>query len=172
MQLYVFIGAALMALLAMLLPALAHRQHWSVIREDWRYPLRLALGVLNEDLGVAITYCWPGNGGGGVGGATPPTAVAAAQVPVQTAQVFFADTDTQAVVVHNKGLQASFPAFLYPVVVITKSLGGAVDTSFATNFTIGKALTNSVTINKLSIGPGSGGTYDVALIFGQGPWLK
>ena len=60
---------------------------------------------------------------------------------------------------------------LFPIVVITKSLGGGSDSSFATGFTVGKS-TLSITINKLSIGTGSGGTYDVSVIRPMGPWLK
>src|ERR1035437_2517255 len=168
MQLFTFIGAVLLALLALSLPALAHIQHRSVIRESWRHPLRLALGVLSEELGVAIVYTYPGNGAGGTS-ATGPTSAAAAQVPVQTAQVFFAAGDTEAIVVHNRGLQASFPAQLFPVIVMTKTLGAA-DTSFASVFTFGKSNTNQVYIEKLA--GDLGGTYDVALFFGDGPWMK
>ena len=168
MQLFTFIGAVLLALLALSLPALAHTQHRNFIRESWRHPLRLVFGVLSEELGVAIVYTYPGNGAGGTS-ATGPTSAAAAQVPVQTAQVFFAAGDTEAIVVHNRGLQASFPAQLFPVIVMTKTLGAA-DTSFASVFTFGKSNTNQVYIEKLA--GDLGGTYDVALFFGDGPWMK
>ena len=52
MQLFVFVGAVLVALLVMLLPALAHRSHRTLIRESWRRPLGLLLGVLQSELGV------------------------------------------------------------------------------------------------------------------------
>ena len=172
MELFTFTGAVLAALLVMVLPALAHKQHWNVIREGWRHPLRLALGVLTEELGVVVvTYTWPGVGLGGGPTVTAPTAALAKQVPVQTAQVFFADTDTEAIIVHNKGLPASFPAQLFPIIVVTKALGAATDGSFGTSFTFGKANTNQVYMTKISA-VGSGGTYNVALFFGEGPWMK
>lgn len=170
MQLFTFIGAVLLALLALSLPALAHKQHWNVIREDWRDPLARLFGVLHEELGVSIVYTWPGSGSGGAGGATPPTHAQANLVPVQTAQVFMADADTEAIIVHNRGLQSSFPGWLYPIIVLTKALGASTDTSFATQFTFGKANTNQVYMTKPA--GALGGTYDVALFFGDGPWQK
>ena len=171
MELMTFTGVALIALLVMVLPALAHKYHWTVIREDWRRPLKMFLGVLSEELGVTIVYCWPGAGTGATGGATPPTAVQASQSPVQSAQVFFADGDTEAIIVHNKGLQKSFPAFLYPMILVDKALGAGADNSFRTQFTFGRANTNQVYMTKAA-GAGTGGTYTVWMIFGDGPWLK
>jgi hypothetical protein len=162
MELFTKLGAAVFTLL-LSLPALAYQTLKRAL--EWTPP-GLAPGKAGV---VVVTYQWPGGGSGGT--VTAPTGALARQVPVQTAQVFFADTDAQAVVTHNKGLGNSFPAQLYPIVVISKSLGGGSDTSFFTNFTIGKTNTNSITINK-PVGTGTGGTYDVALIFGDGPWSK
>lgn len=164
MQNVLKLGAALWVLLASL-PALAYE----TLKAAWNWT---PPGLIPGEAGVVgIVYTWPGSGTSALGGATPPTAVEASQFPVQTAQVFFADTDTEAIIVHNKGLQRSFPAYLYPIIVVTKQLGAATDGSFATSFTFGKANTNQVYMSKISA-VGSGGTYDVALFFGDGPWMK
>ncbi len=156
-----YFGAALLALLAIALPALAHSQHRALIREDWRHPLRLLFGVLQSELGtVVVTYCTPIMG---TPGTTAPTSNQASQVVEQQAQIFWADTDTQAIFVHNWGLPNSFPTFLWPQVIINKSLGGASDSSFATNFTVGLTNTNQVYITKVGVGTGQGGTYNVYL---------
>lgn len=158
-QLVTFGAVLLLSFLALALPALAHKEHWKLIRREWRAPLRILCGVWEEELGVVvISYLFPTGGNN----TTPPTAAQAAQVPTQTAQVFFADTDAQAVIVHNMQLGASAPFFLFPEVIITKSLGGASDTSFFTNFTFGLTNTNSITINK-PVGTGTGGTYNVVI---------
>ena len=171
MQLAAQYGAwLLLAVLALALPALSHKYHRQVIREDWRRPLRLLLGLLESELGVVVvTYTWPILTTGTT--TVAPTASQMASVPVLTAQVFFADTDTIATVVHNWGLPGSFNTAGFPIVIMTKSLGGASDSSFATNFTIGLS-TNSVTINKIGLGTGQGGTYFVTLLRTSGPWLK
>lgn len=151
-------SVALVALLLSALPALVYKCHWQEIRRAMRNPLSMLDELLMGEAGVVVvTYAFP------VSGVTAPTAVQASQVPTQTAQVFFADTDTQAVVTHNWGLPASFPGFLFPECIMTKSLGGGSDSSFATGFTFGLTNTNSITINKLSIGTGSGGTYNLVL---------
>ena len=147
-------GLLLLALLAAS-PALD-----SIARFMWGDRRRMAFtwrGFWADQEGVvAITYLYPT----GNNSSTPPTAVQASQNIGQSGQVFFADTDTQAVIVHNWGLPASAPFFLFPFIWLAKALGGASDSSFATNFTFGFTNTNSITINKLSIGTGSGGTYD------------
>ncbi len=158
MNLIQLFGAVLLAL-AIASPALVRNDFSRFMFGDWKpKPWRSALANFWVDQTgvVAITYLFPT----GNNNATPPTAAQAAQVPTQTAQVFFADTDAQAVVVHNWGLQASAPFFLFPEVWMIKSLGGASDSSFGTNFTFGLTNTNSVTINKINVGTGSGGTYN------------
>ena len=166
-----YLGAALLALLVML-PAL-DKLNFKPFGEF--QPKRWSRGTLwdliHSELGVTIVYCWPGAGNGATGGATPPTAVQASQSPVQSAQVFFADGDTEAIIVHNKGLQKSFPAFLYPMILVDKALGAGADNSFRTQFTFGRANTNQVYMTKAA-GAGTGGTYTVWMIFGDGPWLK
>jgi hypothetical protein len=153
-------GAALVALMA--LPALAYKhslQFWKAI-QSWAPP-----GLIPGEAGVVVvTYA---NRGFAIS-TTALTASQASQIPTQSAQVFFADTDAQAVIVHNWGLPNSYPAWLLPQIFFTKSLGGGSDSSFVSGFTFGLTNTNSVTMNKLSLGTGSGGTYNVFLRRGDG----
>jgi hypothetical protein len=142
----------------MLLPALAHKQHWNVIREGWRYPLRLMFGVLESELGVTVTYCHPILGAPTV---TAPTASQAAQISELAAVVFFADADTAATITHNWGLPNSYPTWLWPQVFMAKVLGAAGDVFPA--FTFGLTNTNSVTLTKGNTTAGGGGTYNVWL---------
>jgi hypothetical protein len=79
------------------------------------------------------------------------------------AVVFFADADTAVVITHNWGLPNSFPTWLWPQVFFNKSLGSAADSTAATGFTFGLTNTNSVTMNKIGVGAGQGGTYNVYL---------
>ncbi len=148
------------ALLVAFLALLASPALDSITRFMWgdRIKRRFSLATFWADQTgvVAITYLYPT----GNNSATAPTALQASQTITQTGQVFFADTDAQAVVVHNWGLAASSPFFLFPFIWMVKALGGASDSSFATAFTFGFTNTNSVTINKLNVGTGSGGTYD------------
>ncbi len=158
MELITLFGAVLVAL-AILSPALVRNDFTRFLFGDWKpKPWRWALANFWADQTgvVAITYLFPT----GNNNSTPPTAAQASQVITQTGQVFFADTDAQAVIVHNWGMAASAPFFLFPFIWMLKSLGGASDSSFATNFTFGFTNTNSVTINKINVGTGSGGTYD------------
>jgi hypothetical protein len=152
-------GAALVALMA--LPALAYKhslQFWKALTA-WTPP-----GLIPGEAGVVVvTYC---NRLSAIG-ISAPTGSAAAQLRTQTVQVFFADTDAQAVITHNWGLPNSYPAWLLPQVFANKALGGGSDSSFASQFTFGLTNTNSVTMNKLSVGVGSGGTYNVYLIRGD-----
>jgi len=159
MELFTFTGAVLIALLVMVLPALAHKQHWNVIREGWRYPLRLGIGVLESELGViVVTYCTPILGAPTV---TAITGAQAAQVSEQQAQIFWADADTAALFVHNWGLPNSFATWLWPQIFMAKVLGAAGDVFPA--FTFGLANSNSVTLTKGNTTAGGGGTYNVYL---------
>jgi hypothetical protein len=160
-----FFGAVLFGLLASL-PALAQKQHWRIVRTFWKTgTLNCIRAFATEEWGVVVvTYC---NRGFAIS-VTPLTQSQAAQVPTQAAQVFFADTDTQAVFVHNWGLPNSYPNWLLPQIFFDKSLGAATDSSFRTNFTFGLTNTNSVTMNKIGVGTGSGGTYNVYLRRGDG----
>ena len=163
MQLYTFIGAALVALLVTLLPALAHKQHRNLIREEWRYPLRLMFGVLTSELGTAsILYTTPELG---TPTATAITAAVASKVVAQVAQVTFADGDLTIPFVHNWGgiMPASFPTWGFPEIQYYWLSQNASPTSFQTALTFGIANTNQVTINKTSVGTGSGGVVQVIL---------
>jgi hypothetical protein len=179
-QFVINFGAALLALLVLALPALAYRQHWTVMREDWRQPLRLLFGILAEELGSSIVYnsniSYPVGCtvAAFVAGATAPTLaqVQASQVPTQNAQIFWADGDGAVTVTHNWGaagllgstnaIMLANAAFIQASMV--KVLGGASDSSFATNFTYGlTANTNSITITKVGVGTGQGGTYQLTL---------
>src|SRR5690348_15438900 len=98
MQFAIQLGVGLVALLVMMLPALAHKYHWTVIREDWRTPLRVILGIVQSELGSSVTYCTAPY----TPGTTALTAAQAKQTPTQTFQVFWADTDQGALqITHN-----------------------------------------------------------------------
>lgn len=116
MQLYTFIGAVLLALLATLLPALAHKEHWNVIRESWRLPMARALNVLTEELGaVTVAYYVRGGVTRINGSATPPTAAQASEVQKQSAIIVFGTADdVLGLFTHNWGLDASAPTYQSP----------------------------------------------------------
>jgi hypothetical protein len=156
MNVQTMFGAALMlALMISLLPALEPLLNFWRKVKNWTPP-----GLIPGEAGVVVvTYC---NQIQGAPTIVPPTAAQAAQMPEQQAQIFFADGDAQAVFQHNWGLPNSYPTWLWPQVFFEKSLGGATDT-FRSLFTYGLTNTNSVTINKVSGGVGSGGTYNVYL---------
>ena len=110
---------------------------------------------------ATVTYFSPFTN---TGTTTAPTAAQASVLPTQTAQIFWADSDVAvATVTHNWGNQlgVSFASYLWPEVWMVKVLGGASDSSFATNFTFGLASSFAVSINKIGNGTGSGGTYNV-----------
>lgn len=162
------LGAVLLALTAML-PALTAPIYFR------RHLKRMILGLRgvnwrdalwDESGAVVVTYT---SNFTGTGGTTAPTGTQASGLKVQTAEVFFADADAQAVITHNWGSVISSPGpqswavYLIPYISFVKLLGGASDSSFATNFTFGLGLTNSITMNKIGVGTGSGGTYAVVL---------
>lgn len=120
MELFTFTGVALFALLVMVLPALAHKQHWNVIREDWRYPLRLIFGVLTSELGaVTVTYYIRGSMTQVNGSTTAPTAAQASQVQKQSAIIVFGTVDDiLGLFTHNWGLDASAPTYQEPEVLM------------------------------------------------------
>jgi len=158
-----FTGAALLLALLVMLPALGLTNFkpwgdWQPKRGGWR---SVMWDLVHSELGVVVvTYCHPVLGNAGT--TTAPTAAQASSIPELAAQVFFADTDAQAVITHNWGLAPTFANWLWPQIFFNKALGGASDSSFATNFTFGISNTNSVTMNKLNtLGTGSGGTYNV-----------
>lgn len=163
MNFIAYLTAALVALVVMLLPAVAHQQHRNLIREKWRVPLLAFFrGLLIEEWGYTVTYCWPGGATGPT--TTNPTATQASQVNLQTAIVSMGDTETFALFTHNWGLPASFPTFLFPLIFYRQSdLGIGVQTfAAALTFNIVSS-TNVITINKIS-SIGSGGSFIVTLM--------
>ena len=163
MELFAYIGAALVALLVTVLPALAHKQHWNVIREDWRRPLRLVFGVLTEELGV-VTVTYYIRGGNVVinGSTTVPTATQANQVMKQSAIVQFgADADIDASFTHNWGLDISAPGFFEPEVFIA-ALSQTTAGTWMPCFTFDWTNTNVLAIHKLSF-LNTAGKYVVTL---------
>jgi hypothetical protein len=166
MQFAIQFGVGLVALLVMLLPALAHKQHWNVVQEDWKYPLRIIFGVLQSELGSSILYTTPPF----TPSATALTAAQAKGTYSQIAQITFADGDTSQIFTHNWGLPASFPTWTLPQIQYYWLSQTASPTSFASQLTFGITNTNSVQVNKTSVGVGSGGVVAVILRRGDGPW--
>jgi hypothetical protein len=151
MELITNFGAAVIALL-LSLPALAYKKLQQAL--EWTPP-----GLIGREAGVVVvTYLSDFTN---VNTTTPPTGAQASNLPCQVAQVFFADTDTQAIVIHNWGilLGQSFATFGWPIVMYPINISQvAMADSFTTNFTFGLANSNQVYINK-PVGAGTGGTY-------------
>jgi hypothetical protein len=162
MNLYQVLGAAL-AVLALALPALIIRFR-NPEALDWMRPKGSFLrDLVASELGVTITYLSKFKN---VNTTTAPTGAEASQLPCQVAQVFMADTDTEAIVVHNWGILMgpSFATFGWPIIIMNKILGAgtaAEGGSLATNFTFGLANSNQVYIEK-AVGA-AGGTFLVYL---------
>jgi hypothetical protein len=166
MELLTYFGAVL-AFVALALPALAIRYKYGLAPLRDMRPHGGWLDLVWSELGSSVTYCTPPY----TPGSTALTAPQAKQTPTQTFQVFWADTDSgDLTITHNWGLPASFPNWLLPEVSFVKQLGGGSDLSFATNFTFGLADTNAIHMNKVQIGTGTGGTYIVYARRGDGPW--
>lgn len=168
MQLILTYGAVLiLALLALALPALAHKQHWAVMREGWQ---RSFAAIFHELLfatdGYTVTYCWPGGASGPT--TTAPTQTQAAQVHMQTALVAMGDAETFAYFTHGWGgvmgpqPAASFAGFLFPVCFYRQSDIGVGPSTQLAALTFNLANTNVVIINKVA-GVGNGGTFVVTL---------
>lgn len=149
MELFIYIGAALVALLVTVLPALAHKQHWNVIREDWRYPLRLVFGILSEELGaVTVTYYLRGGNTVINGSVTGPTTSQAAQLVKQAAVVVFGVVaDIQALFTHNWGLDLSAGTFYEPE-IIWEPISTTGNTAWPL-ITFWRVNSNVVSVNKL-----------------------
>ena len=163
MELFTFTGVALFALLVMVLPALAHKQHWNVIREGWRDPLRLMFGILSEELGaVTVTYYIDEQVAGSV---TPPTGAMASTVTKQSAVVVFGVTaDIQALFTHNWGMGASAGFYQQPQVLfepISTTTSWPCVTFWRTN-------SNVLSVNK--VGTDGPTTVMVTLRRPGGPW--
>lgn len=150
MNLTFLLGAALVALLASLLPALIHKAHWKVLQEFYatRHVFRLLVRqlVYGECGTVTVTYYCRGSGPGILGVAnTPPTAAQAATFQVQKALIAFsATTDVQALFTHNWGLDASAPGYYDPVISVYQIL----DNTYAPSLTFDVTNTNVVKVNK------------------------
>ena len=155
------LGAALLAL-AVLVPALAlfNFKPFGDLRRN-RFTLREMLRDLSRsELGATILYTTPVIG---APSATAITASQAAATQTQVAQITFADGDTTIPFVHNWGLPASFPTWGFPEISYYWLSQNASPTSFGTALTFGIANTNQVTVNKTSVGVGSGGVLQVIL---------
>jgi hypothetical protein len=150
MELYAlnYLGAALLALLVMLLPALAHKEHWNVIRESWWYPLRRVFGFVAEELGAITTAYWTRGAGVMIrGSATPATATQAQQVTMQKALITFGVLgDAQATFTHNWGLDISAPEFHDPEILWDLISTGL--TTYTPLVTFDRSNTNVVYVNK------------------------
>jgi hypothetical protein len=148
----IFGAVLLLALLASSLPALVHREHRNLIRESWRHPLRLVLGVLSEELGaVTVTYYVRGGPVTINGSTTPATAQQASQVQKQSAIVVFGVTaDVACTFTHNWGLDASAPTYIEPE-ILYEFLSTAL-TTFSPLITFDRSNTNAVFINKPATG--------------------
>lgn len=109
---------------------------------------------------VVVTYCWPGGAAGNT--LVAPTAAAASQHTTQTVKVAMADTDTAAIIVHNWGLPASYPTFLFPICTYQQDTIGVGPSTDLPTLTFDLTNTNQVTITKLNA-VGSGGTFRVYL---------
>lgn len=159
MELFTYPGAALLALLVMLLPALAHAQHWRLVREDWRRPLRRLISVLESELGtVTVTYAFLPNGTTvAVSSTTAPTAAQAALLNSITAVVIYPDGDTTATLTHNFALTAADVTLNRPWIsyYVSNTAGTAIPVFSVAN-------TNAVVMTKTS-GTSSGSTFVVIL---------
>jgi hypothetical protein len=163
MHLSIVNSAVLLLALLAILPALDHF-HIKPFG-DRRPRVRLSFrDFFASELGVAVvTYL---SDFAGYGTTTPPTAAQASQLPCQVAEVFLADTDTEAIVVHNWGyaLGPSFASFRWPIVIMNKALGAGAggSASFGANFTFG--LTNSLQVYIEKPAGAAGGTFEVYLL--------
>lgn len=155
---YQIAGAVLLALLATLLPAAVHKEHWRVFRRDWKRPRFMLWNFVFSELGtVTQTYIYPGSG------TVPATGAQASAVYVQVAQVNFVDADTTATVTHNWGIgtTGAFPntGIFMPEVILTWSSAGTAFPALAVAWTNG----NTITLAKGNTSTGSGGTVVVTM---------
>lgn len=113
---------------------------------------------------MAVTVTWFSRGGVVLlnGSTTAPTATQASQLQKQSVIAQFgADTDVQALITHNWGLDASAPTYLEPEIFVVAQTTVANNTVLP-NFTFDLSNTNVVKMNKLSSG-GTAGNYIVTL---------
>jgi hypothetical protein len=148
MQLAIYLGLALFALFITLAFPLAHKEHWVVMRESWRLPLRVALRqfMLDELGAVTVTYYDRGGVARINGSTTAPTASQASELQKQSALVVFGVTaDAQALFTHNWGLDASAPGYFEPELLMVEPQ--SVTTYFPL-LTFDRTNTNVFKINK------------------------
>lgn len=156
MNLTFILGAALLALLASLLPALIHKAHWKILREFYstRDVFRqLVRQLVYTECGtVTVNYLARGSGVAMKSSSTTPlTQAQAASLQVQKAVVTYsAQTDTVCTITHNWGLDASAPEYCDPD--LSYVLLADYTVVPALSFTFGN--TNAVVVTKNSvIGP-------------------
>jgi len=114
-------------------------------------------------MAVTVTYYGrSGVPGGAVlinGSTTNPTAIQASQLPALKVLVQFGvDTDVQALVTHNWGLDKSSPNYYDPQVFLMGLLSIGTNNSYQASFSMDWANTNVLKINKQSF-VGTNGNY-------------
>ncbi len=124
-----------------------------------------------SEFGVfAVTYNTPGYVNANT--TTAPTAAQASAMPELACIVSFADADATGTIVTNWGswylnnvpnALNSFASFLLPKITVVQIGNTASPSSFSTGFSFGLTNSNQVTMNKLSLGVGSGGSFAVYL---------
>ena len=120
MNLTFLLGAALVALLASLLPALRHKAHWKFLKDFYgtRHVFRqLVRQLVYSELGTITTnYLMRGSGVAiRYTSVTPPTAIQASSLQVQKAILTWsAAGDPSATITHNWGLDVSAPEYCDP----------------------------------------------------------
>ena len=133
-------------------------------RFTWREFFASELAVFS------VTYNTPGYVNANT--STAPTASQASQMPELACIVSFADADATGTIVHNWGSWylnnvanslASFASFLLPKITVVCISNTASASSFATGFSFGLTNSNQVTMNKIGVGTGSGGSFAVYL---------
>lgn len=127
-------------------------------RFSWRRFWASELGA------VTVTYyARSGVPGGPVlinGSTTAPTAIQASQIPMMKVLInFAADTDVQALITHNWGLDKSSPTYFDPEIFLmglVNSIG--VNNSYQASFSLDFTNTNVLKVNKQSF-VGTNGQY-------------
>jgi hypothetical protein len=149
------IFVALALVLAAAVAFVAFQQHVSS-RE-----VVFALSVLSVLGGVpVVTYAYP------VIGTVAPTAAQAANATMLTATVFLDTSDTTTTVTHNWGISQANQNSLFPTIILTRSDATGTVSGLVTATIPASSTTpaNSITINKVSTGAGTGGTHVVTLL--------
>jgi hypothetical protein len=114
-------------------------------------------------MAVTVTYfARSGVPGGPVlinGSTTNPTAIQASQLPILKVLVTFAaDTDVQALITHNWGLDKSSVTYFDPEVFLMGGQNLGANSSLQPNFSMDWTNTNVLKVNKFSF-VGTNGSY-------------